>query len=253
VDYVALGLDALTAPSTDVVTGALVPVDHGRGLMAVGAAIVGALAILGIGGALSPKEGRAALLTKWGYNPNAPEPLLRSLDKVREESSRIGLSVKAVHRNLDEEMIRQALMATNGNRTHAAKMLDTSRRWLLYKIKDYNIKIKPVTEVQAGLFEARPTAAAPAAAAVPAYVPPPPPPPPAPGVIRRRAQTIEEVPRPLPGGGEVATVLATEATAAVKRRGKTKLTAAEREAEKAAFAESLLTPEERAVLGSSGE
>lgn len=173
-DYVALGLDALTTrPARHPVTGALVPVEGGLSPFAlVGATIVGALAVLGIGAALAPtEEKRVKALSGWGYDAYAPEPLVRTLDKVRGNaaSSRWGLSVKKLHRNLDEEMIREALVATNGNKTHAAKMLDRSRRWLLYKLKEYDIKASrgaPTTQLD--LFKAQQVARATAARAAPA-------------------------------------------------------------------------------------
>ena len=38
------------------------------------------------------------------------------------------------------ELIRRALRATGGNRTHAAKRMGISHRALLYKIKEYGIR-----------------------------------------------------------------------------------------------------------------
>ena len=38
------------------------------------------------------------------------------------------------------DLIRRALRATGGNRTHAAKRLEISHRALLYKIKEYEIR-----------------------------------------------------------------------------------------------------------------
>ena len=40
----------------------------------------------------------------------------------------------------EAELIRQALRRTDGNRTHAAKLLGISHRALLYKLKDYRIR-----------------------------------------------------------------------------------------------------------------
>lgn len=142
-DYVDLGLAALTA-SEPHATGALVPQDGPRLLTVVGIGVVGALAILGIGAALSPvaEQLRLETLTKLGYNPYAIEPLHRTLDLVKQEAEggRWGLSIPAIHENLDEQLIREALRATKGNRTHAARLLSRSRRWLLYRIADYKIK-----------------------------------------------------------------------------------------------------------------
>jgi two-component system response regulator AtoC len=50
------------------------------------------------------------------------------------------LSIKKTTRVLEEELIRKALVATGGNRTNAAKILEISHRALLYKIKEYAIK-----------------------------------------------------------------------------------------------------------------
>ncbi len=50
------------------------------------------------------------------------------------------LSLKRARRHFEEEMIRKALAATGGNRTHAARLLEISHRALLYKIKEYAIR-----------------------------------------------------------------------------------------------------------------
>jgi two-component system response regulator AtoC len=49
------------------------------------------------------------------------------------------MSIKKATRLIEEELIRKALVATGGNRTSAAKILEISHRALLYKIKDYGI------------------------------------------------------------------------------------------------------------------
>jgi two-component system response regulator AtoC len=49
------------------------------------------------------------------------------------------LSVKRATRALEEQLIRDALDRTDGNRTRAAELLDLSYRALLYKIKEYGI------------------------------------------------------------------------------------------------------------------
>ncbi len=49
------------------------------------------------------------------------------------------LSVKRAFRALEEQLIRDALDRTQGNRTRAAELLDLSYRALLYKIKEYGI------------------------------------------------------------------------------------------------------------------
>ena len=49
------------------------------------------------------------------------------------------LSIKKATRELEQELIRRALAATQGNRTNAAKLLEISHRALLYKMKEYGI------------------------------------------------------------------------------------------------------------------
>lgn len=49
------------------------------------------------------------------------------------------LSLREARRKVETDLIRQALHATNGNRTHAARLLDISHRALLYKLKEYDI------------------------------------------------------------------------------------------------------------------
>jgi len=49
------------------------------------------------------------------------------------------LSVKRAGRALERELILRALEQTDGNRTHAAKLLDLSHRALLYKIKEFGL------------------------------------------------------------------------------------------------------------------
>ena len=54
--------------------------------------------------------------------------------------SEAGLSLKRGRRAFEIDLIRRALRATGGNRTHAAKRLEISHRALLYKIKEYGIR-----------------------------------------------------------------------------------------------------------------
>jgi two-component system response regulator AtoC len=61
----------------------------------------------------------------------------------QESSSAIAegdLGLKRARRAMEAELIRRALRATGGNRTHAAKRLEISHRALLYKIKEYGIR-----------------------------------------------------------------------------------------------------------------
>jgi two-component system response regulator AtoC len=50
------------------------------------------------------------------------------------------LSIKAARRRAEIDVIRRALLATEGNRTHAAKLLEISHRALLYKLKEYELQ-----------------------------------------------------------------------------------------------------------------
>jgi len=49
-------------------------------------------------------------------------------------------SLKRARRAAEIEVIRRALQATSGNRTHAARLLEISHRTLLYKLKEYGIR-----------------------------------------------------------------------------------------------------------------
>ena len=51
------------------------------------------------------------------------------------------LSIKKLSAELERILITRALTKTEGNRTHAAKMLEISHRALLYKLKDYEIDL----------------------------------------------------------------------------------------------------------------
>jgi two-component system response regulator AtoC len=50
------------------------------------------------------------------------------------------LSLRRARKALEADLIRRALQATDGNRTHAAKLLEISHRSLLYKIKEYGLR-----------------------------------------------------------------------------------------------------------------
>lgn len=50
------------------------------------------------------------------------------------------LSIKQAERSMEMDLIRKALVRTNGNRTHAAKILEISHRALLYKLKEYDLE-----------------------------------------------------------------------------------------------------------------
>jgi two-component system response regulator AtoC len=57
----------------------------------------------------------------------------------QEGGPRTDLCLKRGRRAFEMGLIRRALRATGGNRTHAAKRLEISHRALLYKIKEYGI------------------------------------------------------------------------------------------------------------------
>jgi DNA-binding NtrC family response regulator len=69
---------------------------------------------------------------------------LRELPDALETPSGRGtpqsFSLKAARKSLEADLIRRALRASNGNRTHAARRLAISHRGLLYKIKEYGIR-----------------------------------------------------------------------------------------------------------------
>jgi two-component system response regulator AtoC len=50
------------------------------------------------------------------------------------------LSLRRARRAVEADTIRRALRATDGNRTHAAKLLEISHRALLYKLKEFGIR-----------------------------------------------------------------------------------------------------------------
>ncbi|MEP6655337.1 MAG: sigma-54 dependent transcriptional regulator [Myxococcales bacterium] len=60
------------------------------------------------------------------------------------------LSIKEAARRSEQSLIRQALAATGGNRTKAAELLEISHRALLYKIKEYGIRV-PVSRGPGGV------------------------------------------------------------------------------------------------------
>ncbi|HEX5065778.1 MAG TPA: sigma 54-interacting transcriptional regulator [Myxococcota bacterium] len=51
-----------------------------------------------------------------------------------------GLGLRAARKRFEVELIRRALRATGGNRTHAARLLKISHRALLYKLKEHGIE-----------------------------------------------------------------------------------------------------------------
>jgi len=62
------------------------------------------------------------------------------LQESGEDEADDGFSLKVARARLEERMIRKALAATGGNRTHAANMLEISHPSLLSKMKLYGIE-----------------------------------------------------------------------------------------------------------------
>jgi two-component system response regulator AtoC len=56
------------------------------------------------------------------------------------EAAATDLSLKRARRGAEVDAIRRALRATDGNRTHAARLLQISHRALLYKLKEYSLR-----------------------------------------------------------------------------------------------------------------
>jgi two-component system response regulator AtoC len=58
------------------------------------------------------------------------------------EASRapLDMNLRRARQRFEAEFIRKALASVNGNRTHAAKLLEISHRALLYKIKEYGLR-----------------------------------------------------------------------------------------------------------------
>jgi two-component system response regulator AtoC len=79
------------------------------------------------GGTIEPEDLPPAFQARGG-----PSPLLS------EDGT---LSIKEATRRLEKEFIRRALEKTGGNRTRAAKLLEISHPALLYKMKEYGLRI----------------------------------------------------------------------------------------------------------------
>jgi len=69
-----------------------------------------------------------------------PDRLRESDGAVQELFRSDELSIKKMTKSLERILIRRALERTDGNRTHAAELLEISHRALLYKIKDYDLE-----------------------------------------------------------------------------------------------------------------
>jgi two-component system response regulator AtoC len=71
---------------------------------------------------------------------SAPSDDARQGDEVVVVVDDDDLSLKRARQAFEAKLIRRALERTDGNRTHAAKLLEISHRALLYKLKDYGIR-----------------------------------------------------------------------------------------------------------------
>jgi DNA-binding NtrC family response regulator len=69
-------------------------------------------------------------------------PNLTASPAERRSASR-DLSLRRARRALEARLIGEALEATGGNRTHAARLLGISHRALLYKLKEYGLGLPP--------------------------------------------------------------------------------------------------------------
>ena len=69
-----------------------------------------------------------------------PDALKRKRDPIERFLEGDELSIKKASRFVEETLIRRALARTDGNRTHAAALLEISHRALLYKIKEYGLR-----------------------------------------------------------------------------------------------------------------
>jgi two-component system response regulator AtoC len=84
---------------------------------------------------------RASVLTEgtWITSADLPDRIQQTQDIIHATLASGELSVKKTVRIIEEELIRRALVKTQGNRTRAAEVLEISHRALLYKIKQYGI------------------------------------------------------------------------------------------------------------------
>lgn len=86
---------------------------------------------------------RAVLVAAGGQvrRRDLPESLIAPPPaQASERGDQFGL--KRARKRLEAQLIRRALHAAGGNRTHAARLLEISHRALLYKIKEYRSEIE---------------------------------------------------------------------------------------------------------------
>lgn len=75
------------------------------------------------------------VMNRFKYNLLKPEIDFKQQEVLPGEE----YSIKKAFKSLEVNLIKKALRRTNGNRTHAARLLEISHRALLYKIKEYGI------------------------------------------------------------------------------------------------------------------
>ena len=81
---------------------------------------------------------RAVLLSDQDTVPASALPASLGLpSEPGPAGSASGFALKPARKRFEAELIRRALQSTQGNRTHAARLLEISHRALLYKIKEY--------------------------------------------------------------------------------------------------------------------
>jgi two-component system response regulator AtoC len=71
--------------------------------------------------------------------PHIAKPAKKAPGISSDASDDSNLSIKQRTRELEIQLITRALEKTNGNRPHAAKILELSHRALLYKLKEYQL------------------------------------------------------------------------------------------------------------------
>jgi two-component system response regulator AtoC len=69
-----------------------------------------------------------------------PDRILEGNRTGSQDAGEKDLSIKKAARRIERDLIAKALERTQGNRTHAARLLEISHRTLLYKIEEYGIQ-----------------------------------------------------------------------------------------------------------------
>jgi len=74
------------------------------------------------------------------HDPRQVEWEKRTAPENRADVAGGDLSLRRARHAAEADVIRRALRETDGNRTHAARLLGISHRALLYKLKEYEIR-----------------------------------------------------------------------------------------------------------------